>query len=100
VVKNFDIFAGATTDLINFCQKEVVADGLLIKSDKMLLFALQFIRLAPEGEWDRADHFIKQWAKAHPGKDSEEWFRHDPMVKEEIKAHGIYGIPGLLPPAQ
>ena len=42
VVKNNDPFAGAIADLLPFCGKRIVADGLLISNPKMSLFQLQF----------------------------------------------------------
>jgi len=97
VAKNLDIFAGGTSDLAPFCQKKIIADGLLIKNEKMNLFALQFLRLAPDGEWRKANSFIKNWAKNNPGKDSEEWYRNDPLVQAEIAKRGVFGIPGVVP---
>jgi len=97
VPKNLEIFAGSSNDLISFCQKKIIADGLLIKNEKVNMFALQFLRLAPDGEWKRANSFIKQWSQQNPGENSEEWFRNDPMVKAEIKENGIFGIPGVVP---
>lgn len=96
-VKNFDIFAGTQKDLAEFCNKRIIADGLTITNDKVNMFALQFLRLASDGEWRRANAFIPKWAAANPGKDKGEWFRHDPMVKQEIEARGVFGIPGVVP---
>ena len=98
VAKNFDIFAGAAADLKGFCSKRIVADGLLIKTPHMPLFALQFKRLAPDGKWSRANSFTKEWSKANGGKDGGQWFRLDEAVKGEIKTNGVLGIPGLKPP--
>ena len=97
VAKNVDIFAGATVDLIGFCGKRIVADGLLIKSPRMPLFALQFKRLAPDGKWSRANWFTKQWSKANGGKKGSQWFRNDAAIKAEIATNGVFGIPGLKP---
>ena len=97
VAKNVDIFAGATVDLIGFCGQRIVADGLLIKSPRMPLFALQFKRAAPDGKWSRANWFTKEWSKANGGKKGSQWFRHDPAIKAEIAANGVLGIPGLKP---
>jgi hypothetical protein len=96
-VKNFDIFAGAVNDLVGFCGKRIVADGLLVNNKKANLFALQFKRLAPDGEWSRANWYTRDWEKANKGKSGNEWFRHDPTVKKVIAEQGILGIPGLKP---
>ncbi len=97
VAKNNDIFAGATADLHPFCNKRIIADGLMIDSPHMPLFALQFKRLAPDGKWSRANWFTKGWSKAHGGQDGSKWFRLDPRIVREIKTNGVFGIPGLKP---
>ncbi len=95
VAKNMDLFAGATADLIGFCGQRIVADGLLIENPKAPMMVLQFKRLAPDGKWSRANWFAKQWAKANPGLDGGQWFRHDAAIKAELARSGIYGIPGM-----
>lgn len=99
VVKNFDIFAGATHDLIDFCGKRIVADGLYIKDPLMPMFALQFKREAPDGKWSRANWFIKDWAKRHDVAADDEkasaWYRHDEQIRQIIESDGVFGIPGL-----
>ena len=101
VVKNFDPFAGAVNDLVEFCGQRVVADGLLIDDPRFRLFALQFKRLAPDGKWRRANWFSRDWAKAQgvkPGsKTAQQWFYNDPTIKAVIERHGVFGIPGLKP---
>ena len=97
VVKNFDIFAGATVDLKSFCGKKITADGLMISNPKMPMFALQFKREAPDGKWSRANWFIKEWSKANPGKPGKAWYKHDATVLELIAKDGVFGIPGLKP---
>jgi hypothetical protein len=95
VVKNFEPFAGAANDLHKFCNKRVTADGLMISSPKMPLFALQFKRLAPDGKWSRANQFGKDWSVANGGKNPGQWFRQDPTIKKLIAEQGVLGIPGL-----
>jgi hypothetical protein len=96
-VKNFDIFAGATADLIAFCGKRIVADGLMISDPQMPLFALQFKREAPDGPWSRANQWGKDWSSANGGQAAGQWFRTDPVVVQTIEADGVFGIPGLEP---
>jgi len=100
VVKNFDIFAGATNDLIKYCNKRIIADGLMIKNPKMPLFALQFSKLAEGGKWSRANQFGKDWSKANGGKKPGQWFRTDARIAKIIKKDGVFGIPGLKPEAE
>jgi len=97
VVKNMDPFAGAVEELIGFCGRRIVADGLLVEGKKMPMFALQFVRLADGGKWRRADRFGKNWARRNGRKDATDWFRHDSRVKRIIARDGVYGIPGLKP---
>ena len=63
----------------------------------MPLFALQFKRLAPDGEWSRANWFSKDWGERYGADKASEWFRHDPAVKGVIAKDGVFGIPGLKP---
>lgn len=97
--KNADPFAGTAADLIGFCGKRVVADGLYIADPLMPMFALQFVRRAPDGKWRRANGFVRRWAEANEaetdGGKGGSWFRHDPIVKEVIEKDGVFGIPGL-----
>ncbi len=100
VVKNFDPFAGAIDDLLPFCGKRIVADGLLIENPKMPMFMLQFKKPAKDGKWSRANWFTRNWSKANPGKKAAEWYQSDTRVKTELKQTGILGIPGLKPPKE
>ena len=95
VMKNFDTFAGGVNDLIAFCGKTIEADGLLIKTPHMPVFAIQFKREIG-GKWSRANQFSKDWAAAN-GQKANQWFRKDPAVIKEIKTNGIFGVPGLEP---
>ena len=100
-VKNFDNFAGATNDLVEFCGERVVADGLMINDPRMPLFVVQFKRRADGGKWRRANWYIRDWAKAHGvARDSataRQWYYNDPTVKAVIARDGVFGIPGLKP---
>jgi hypothetical protein len=99
-VKNVDIFAGAANDLIGYCGKRIVADGLLIGNPKMKMFALQYSKPVPDGKWRRANQFGKDWSKANGGKAAGQWFKNDATIKRIIAARGVYGIPGLKPPKE
>lgn len=100
-MKNADPFAGASRDLLAFCGRQVIADGLFATSQGSTVFALQ--RIKPEqGDWIAANGFIRDWAKAHKvAADSEqagEWFRHDETVSALIAADGKLGLgPGIVP---
>lgn len=95
-IKNAGAFTGAANDLVPFCGERVIADGLLAENEGTKMFALQFVRKAPDGEWDCANRFVRDWAKRY-GKQADEcgfseWFRQDPTVNELIAEQGKLGI--------
>ena len=95
--KNNQPFAGAVNELAGFCGDRVEVDGLLIKNPLMTLFALQFKRRLPDGQWSGGNQFGKDWLAAHPDGDLKNWFRQDPLIKQVIAEQGVFGIPGLKP---
>jgi hypothetical protein len=100
--KNGVAFAGATVELAPFCAKRVVADGLFATNRGVTVFALQFVRLAPDGKWRRANRFTNAWAEANgvaaTSQAAKRWFRNDPRVQALIAEGGPLGLgPGVLP---
>ena len=95
-LKNFTPFSGATAELTDFCGKRVVADGLFSTNRGHTIFALQFVKEAPDGKWRRANRFLPQWAEANGfapgGPEAKQWFRNDPQVKAMIAADGVLGL--------
>jgi len=95
-LKNVVPFAGATVELLEFCGKRVTADGLFSTNRGVRVFALQFVREAPDGEWRRANRFTGQWAAANgvdaKSKAAQQWFRNDPAVMKVIERDGKLGI--------
>jgi len=95
-LKNAVPFAGAAAELIDFCGKQVIADGLFSTNRGYTIFALQFVRAAPDGKWRRANRFTRKWAKANGftpgGKEAARWFENDPRVRERIAAEGKLGL--------
>jgi len=95
-LKNYVPFAGAAVELIEFCGKRVVADGLFMSNRGLTVFALQYVRAAPDGEWRRASRFLRQWAKDHgvapDSSVAKQWFRNDPRVKALIEEQGKLGL--------
>ncbi len=67
-IKNATPFSGAADELIDFCGKQVVADGLFTTNNGYTVFALQFVREAPKGKWRRANRFLPKWAKRNQGR--------------------------------
>ena len=96
VFKNFVAFAGATAELADFCGQRVTADGLLATNRGLTIFALQFVRQAPDGKWRRANRFTAKWAAANgvaaDSKQAKQWFRNDPQVKARLARDGILGL--------
>lgn len=94
--KNNVIFAGTADELIDFCGKQVIADGLFATNRGYTVFALQFVKEAPDGKWRRANRFLPKWAKrngvAPNGRETERWFDHDPRIKEVIGKGGKLGL--------
>ena len=95
-VKNATPFSGAALELIDFCGKRVVADGLFTTNRGYRLFALQFVREAPAGPWRAANRFLGEWAKrnglAPDSPKIDQWFRNDPTVMRLIEKDGIFGL--------
>lgn len=95
-VKNFTPFSGAADELLDFCGKRVVADGLMTTNRGHTIFALQFVKEAPDGKWRRANRFLAKWAErngfAPDGKEAKQWFRNDPRVKALIARDGVLGL--------
>ncbi len=94
-LKNVVPFAGATVELLEFCGKQVTADGLFSTNRGIKVFALQFVREAPDGKWQRANRFAGQWAEANgvdaKSKTTQQWFRNDPAVMKVIERDGKLG---------
>jgi len=95
-LKNQVPFAGAAEELVGFCGQRVEADGLFSTNRGHRVFALQFVRAAPDGEWRRANHFLSRWAEHNrvdpKSKEAKQWFRNDPRVKERIAVEGRLGL--------
>jgi hypothetical protein len=94
VIKNPGLFTGAVNDLAPFCGKTIYTDGLLFENPKMPVYQVQGLKAdRNEKEYKPVDGFIEAWvAKNGP---SDEWFRADPLVKEQIARNGPLGRPEL-----
>src|SRR3546814_6268993 len=64
-VKNATPFSGTQVELLPFLGKRVVADGLFMTNHGYKLFALQFVRAAPDGEWRGANRFLNARSEEH-----------------------------------
>ena len=95
-LKNQVPFAGAADELAGFCGKQVTADGLFATNRGHKIFAIQFVREAPDGKWQRANRFQANWAAANgvdaKSPEAQQWFRNDPRVKALIAAQGKLGL--------
>lgn len=94
-VKGDVFFAGAVQDLLPWCRRKVMADGLLIENPKATLFFVQNVRGSSREKWKPAKAFLDWW-RAHYG-DGQRWWEDDPRVKAELERSGVFGIPGLAP---
>jgi len=95
-IKNRIPFAGAVEELIDFCARRVTADGLMVTNRGYTIFALQFVRAAPNGKWRGATRFQSKWAArngvAADSATAKQWFRNDPRVKALISRQGRLGL--------
>ncbi len=95
-LKNQVLFAGVAAELIGYCARRVVADGLMATNRGYRVFALQFVKGAPNGKWRRANRFLPKWA-AENGVGpklltARRWFENDPRVKDLIARDGKLGL--------
>ena len=95
-LKNQVIFAGAAAELIGFCDRRVVADGLFVTNRGHTIFALQFVKPLPDGKWQRANRFLPKWAAANgvgpKSATARRWFENDPRVKDLVARDGKLGL--------
>ncbi len=95
-LKNQVFFAGAAAELIDFCAQRVIADGLFSTNRGHTVFALQFVKLASDGKWRRADRFLPKWAERNgvgpKSATAKRWFENDPRVKNLIARDGKLGL--------
>ena len=95
-LKNQVIFAGAADELIGFCAQRVVADGLMVTNRGHSFLALQFVKPASGGKWQRANRFLPKWAAENgvgaKSAKAKRWFENDPRVKDLIARDGKLGL--------
>lgn len=94
--KNATAFTGAADELVDFCAKQVIVDGLFTENHGVRFFAVQFVREAPDGKWRAANRFLRKWAvrngMAPDAKEANQWFRHDARVTRLIERDGHLGL--------
>ncbi len=95
-LKNQVVFAGVAAELIGYCARRVVADGLMVSNRGYSVFALQFVKGAPKGKWHRANRFLPKWAAENgvgpKSLTARRWFENDPRVKDLIARDGKLGL--------
>ncbi len=94
-MKNAGMFSGASADLLPYCGRRIVADGLFSTNFGVRVFALQFLKPA-DGEWNNARQFIRNWSKARglevTDPQAKAWFRHDKTIQAVIAKQGPTGL--------
>lgn len=89
-------FAGASIELLPYCNQTVEVDGLMIEDedyDFKQVYQLQLIKGPEDADWVKANKWTKNWAKEHPeAKGKGPWFRRDPRVKAIIAEEGYLGL--------
>ena len=95
-LKNSVFFAGAAAELIDFCGQNVIADGLLTTNRGYTVMALQFVKRAPDGKWQRTNRCLPKWANQDgvdpKGKKAKRWFENDPRVRALLAKDGKLGL--------
>ncbi len=95
-LKNQVIFAGSAAELIGFCGQRVVADGLFVTNRGHTIFALQFVKAATDGKWQRANRFLPKWAAENgvgaKSATAKRWFENDPRIEGLIARDGKLGL--------
>ena len=95
-LKNTVPFAGAVEELVTFCGRQVIVDGLMTTNRGHTVFALQFVRAAPDGEWFGGDRWARVWAErnglAADDEKTSEWYLHDEGVQALIGEQGKLGL--------
>ncbi len=95
-LKNQVIFAGVAAELIGFCGQRVIADGLFATNRGHTIFALQFVKAVPDGNWRRANRFLPKWAAENgvgpKSATARRWFENDPRVKDLVARDGKLGL--------
>jgi hypothetical protein len=94
--KSHVIFAGSTNDLIQYCGKEIIVDGLVSSAYASKLLFIQQFKTSENGEWIDATKFRADWAKAHgvePNSDTaKQWYKTDTTVRDAVALHGKLGL--------
>jgi len=93
-------FTGATVDLVAYCGQTVEVDGLLVGDRDITpglgeakLFQVQTVRILGEGAAKKTNLWTRDWKQRNPDAGGKgPWFRRDPRVTEQIKAHGRLGL--------
>lgn len=94
--KSATIFAGLTRDLIGYCGKPIIADGLLTSNYGTTILMIQRLKPTESSPWIETSAFSIEWAKRHnttpDGKLADEWYRNDPAVLDAVAKHGKTGL--------
>jgi hypothetical protein len=90
-------FMGSVRDLLPYCGRILIVDGLTTSDYGTTLLMVQRFKLSDAAPWRAADQGLADWAKAnHLAVDSEEaklWMRHDPTVAAAVAKRGKLGVP-------
>jgi hypothetical protein len=90
-------FMGSVGDLLPYCGRLLIVDGLTVSSGGTKLLMIQRYKLSDPAPWRSTNQSLIDWAKAnHVAVDSEEakaWMRNDPQVKAAVAKKGRLGVP-------
>ena len=93
VAKNLTYYAGAATELVEFCGKEVEVDGLFTENRNVRFFQVQNFCI-PGEDGQEATQFQNVWAKQYGGTsgNAKNWYKKDPRIKSIIEKDGYLGL--------
>jgi len=90
-------FMGSVRDLLPYCGRILIVDGLTTSDYGTTLLMVQRFKLSDAAPWRPTTQGLVDWAKAnHVAVDSEEakiWMRNDPEVKDAVAKRGKLGVP-------
>jgi hypothetical protein len=90
-------FMGSVRDLLPYCGRLLIVDGLTVSSGGTKLLMIQRYKLSDPAPWRPTNQSLIDWAKANQvAVDSEEaksWMRNDKQVMTAVAKKGRLGVP-------
>lgn len=95
--KDAGYFTGAVRDLLPFCGRDLIVDGVTVTNHGATVFMLQRYRTDETAPWTEARRTVADWAASRgfkaDGPEAGEWFRRDERIRAAIARKGRLGVP-------